>query len=205
MRQDQRKSWDREYRLRGKLWRGKLKEVGIYEKNLVPGMTLDNGCGNGKGTPIVGDVTGLDFSKFALYLYEGGDRVLGDIVNLPFKSRTFANVLFIHSLDHLNGGERIQALAEAVRVLKDDGILLVRAFSRQDFRCGKGVETEDGTFLRGTKITTHYFDREEFSDSSLFKVSKIFDINYEVKIQNVRFNRREFIIILVKCKSENIQ
>ncbi len=205
MRQDQKKSWDREYRLRGKLWRGRLKEGEIYEDNLLPGTTLDNGCGNGKGTPMVRGVIGLDFSKFALRLYEGENKVLGDIVHLPFKDGTFSNVLFVHSLDHMDRVERKQALAEAARVLKDSGVLLVRVFSRQDFRFGKGKETEDGTFLRGTKITTHYFDREEFFESSLFKVTKTVDINYEVKIQNNRFNRREFIIILVKCKSGNIQ
>ena len=205
MRLDQRKSWNREYRMRGNLWRGELKEKDIFDDILVPGMTLDNGCGTGKGTPVTENLIGLDFSVFALSLYRGKTKVLGDMVQLPFKSNSFSNILFIHSLDHLSTKERSQALEEAGRVLNEDGRVIIRVFSRLDFRYGKGQETEEATFLRGNRIQTHYFQRDELSSSDLFKVSKIFDINYEINIQNKRFNRREFIIILVKCKSKNIQ
>ncbi|MCL6003085.1 MAG: class I SAM-dependent methyltransferase [Thermoplasmatales archaeon] len=205
MRQEQRKSWNREYRLRGKLWRGELKEKDIFEENLVPGMVLDNGCGNGKGTPKIPNVIGMDFSIFALSLYGSNTKVLGDMVHLPFKDSTFSNILFIHSLDHLNRDERDSALQEAGRVLKEDGIVIARVFSRMDFRYRKGHEIEEGTFLRGNRIQTHYFEKEEFSGSSVFKVSKTYDINYTVNIQNKKYNRREFIIILTKSKSGNIR
>ncbi len=202
MRQDQRKSWNREYRLRGKLWRGELKEKEILGESMLPGLTLDNGCGNGKGTPPAEGVIGLDFSNFALAIYRYDSKVLGDMVNLPFRDRTFSNVLFIHSLDHLSMEERSLALLEANRVLKDDGRVVVRVFSKQDFRYGKGKEIEGGTFLRGNKIQTHYFNKEEFSSGSVFKVINTFDINYNINIQNNIFKRQEFIIILAKSKSE---
>jgi SAM-dependent methyltransferase len=205
MRQDQRKSWNREYRLRGKLWRGELKEKEIFSESLLPGLTLDNGCGNGKGTPRIEDLIGLDFSIFALSLYDSQPKILGDMSLLPFKDQIFSNVLFIHSLDHLDGEERRIALEEAARVLKDDGRVIARVFSRLDFRYGKGRETEAGTFIRGNRIVTHYFEEEEFLYNRIFKVAKIFDIDYTINIQKKKFNRREFIIILVKCKSENIQ
>ncbi len=205
MRQDQRKSWDREYRLRGKLWRGELKEKEIFDDTLLSGLTLDNGCGNGKGTPVTKNSIALDFSIFALSIYAGESKVLGDMVSLPFKDRTFSNILFIHSLDHLNSAERTMALEEAARVLKEDGRVVARVFSTLDFRYGKGRETEPRTFFRGNKISTHYFEKDELPGSPLFKVSRIYDINYNINIQNKKFNRREFIIILVKCKSENIQ
>lgn len=202
MRQDQRKSWNREYRLRGKLWRGELKEKEILGESLIPGLTLDNGCGNGKGTPPVEGAIGLDFSNFALAIYRYDSKVLGDMVNLPFRDKTFSNVLFIHSLDHLSMEERSLALLEANRVLKDDGRVIVRVFSKQDFRYGKGREIEEGTFLRGNKIQTHYFGKEEFSTDSVFKVINTFDIDYNINIQNNVFKRQEFIIILAKSKSE---
>jgi SAM-dependent methyltransferase len=203
--QDQRKSWNKEYRTRGKLWRGEFREKGIIESNLLPGLTLDNGCGNGKGTPSVDDVIGLDFSPFALSFYTKSDKILGNMVHLPFKDRTFSNVLFIHSLDHLKEDERRVAMMEAGRVLKDEGRVIVRVFSREDFRYGKGKEVEDSTFLRGNRITTHYFDREELNGHPSFKIMKIFDINYRINIQKVLFKRQEFIIILLKFKSGNIQ
>ncbi len=205
MRRDQRKSWDREYRLRGKLWRGELKENDIFEENLLPGLTLDNGCGNGKGTPSNADSVGLDFSIFALSIYSGNSKVLGDMTSLPFKDGKFSNVLFIHSLDHLDTGERASALEEAARVLKEDGKAVIRVFSTDDFRYGKGLETEPGTFLRGNKISTHYFTDDELQGSPLFKLSKIYNINYTINIHKKTFNRRELIIILTKCKSENIR
>ncbi|MEM0133898.1 MAG: class I SAM-dependent methyltransferase [Thermoplasmatales archaeon] len=205
MKQDQKKSWNREYRLKGKLWRGELKEKNILRNSLLRGTTLDNGCGNGKGTPQVDGVVGLDFSIFALALYNSGSKVLGDMANLPFKNGTFSNVLFIHSLDHLSKEERSIALKEAWRVLKEDGRVVVRVFSKRDFRYGKGEEIEEGTFLRGNKIQTHYFDKDEFSSASIFKVYDTIDINYDINIQNNRFKRREFIIILIKSNSENYQ
>jgi SAM-dependent methyltransferase len=205
MGKEQKKSWNREYRLRGRLWRGELKEKEIFDQALLPGRTLDNGCGNGKGTPSIKSVVGLDFSPFALSLYGHELRVLGEIVSLPFKDGAFSNVLFIHSLDHLDEKERRIALEEASRVLREDGRVVARVFSRLDFRYGKGREIEEGTFLRGNKIQTHYFDKEEFLNQRHFIISKIMDIDYDIIIQNRKFYRREFIIILVKYKSENIQ
>ncbi|MGC8561721.1 MAG: class I SAM-dependent methyltransferase [Thermoplasmata archaeon] len=205
MGQDQKKSWNREYRLKGKLWRGELKEKGILSESLLPGLTLDNGCGNGKGTPPADEVIGLDFSIFALSLYGSNSKVLGDMVNLPFKDGSFSNVLFIHSLDHLSKEDRLLALREAGRVLKDGGRVVARVFSREDFRYGKGKEIEEGTFLRGNRIQTHYFDKEEFSIGQVFKVINLIEINYKINIQKNIFKRQEFIIILTKSKSENYQ
>jgi SAM-dependent methyltransferase len=202
---DQRKSWNREYRYRGKLWRGESRERDIIESNLLPGLTLDNGCGNGKGTPAVDGVIGLDFSLFALSLYNNPNRILASMVQLPFKDRIFSNVLFIHSLDHLRRDERRTAMIEASRVLKDGGRIIIRVFSREDFRYGKGKEVEENTFLRGNKITTHYFDKGEFTENPDFQIESINDINYTINIKGTTFKRQEFIIILVKFKSRNIQ
>ena len=124
-----------------------------------------NGCGTGKGTPVIENLIGLDFSVFALSLYRGKIKVLGDMVQLPFKSNSFSNILFIHSLDHLSAEERSQALEEAGRVLNEDGRVIIRVFSRLDFRYGKGQETEEATFLRGNRIQTHYFQMSKIERS----------------------------------------
>lgn len=205
MRQDQRRAWNREYRLRGRLWRGELKEKEIFLDNLVPGVTLDDGCGNGKGTPKIENLVGLDFSKFALSLYQAESKVLGDIVNLPFKANTFSNVLLIHSLDHLRNEERTEALLEAVRVLRDDGKIFVRVFSKSDFRYGKGKEVEGGTFQRGNGIETHYFGLKEFLNNPKYEVKRVINVDYHINIQMKKFKRSEFIIILSKSKSKNNQ
>lgn len=201
---DQKRAWNREYRTRGRLWRGESKERDTLTEALIQGRILDNGCGNGKGTPSGRDVVGLDFSYHALSLYRIAPKVLGDMTNLPFKSEIFSNVLFIHSLDHLSFEQRIVALNEAWRVLEDEGKVIVRVFSRSDFRYGKGKEIEDGTYIRGNGLFTHYFRKKELETHPLFKVAKILNINYFVNIQNTQYKRREFIIILVKCKSGNI-
>lgn len=200
----QRRHWNREYRLRGRLWRGEIKETEIFQSTMIPGLSLDNGCGNGKGAPVTDDMIGLDYSHFALKLYPGKFRILGNMLNLPFKNSSFSNVVFIHSLDHLLTAEREGAIREASRVLIDKGRIIIRVFSEKDFRFGKGREIERGTFIRGDSIITHYFNLKEFLKYDFLESTAVHEINYYINIKNERIKRAEFIIILVKCNSENI-
>jgi SAM-dependent methyltransferase len=197
--------WNLEYKHRGKLWRGASKERGLVESAMEKGLTLDNGCGNGKESPRGDGTVGVDFSIFALRSYPNRNKVLANMASLPFRDESFENVLFFHSLDHLVETQREMAIAEGARVLKNGGKMFIKVFSRNDFRSNKGNQIEEGTFLRGNNIITHYFAENEFRDIVGLKVVNFIKINYHINIKNVKKGREEYIIILIKCKSENSQ
>ncbi len=194
----QRKYWEIEYRRRGKLWRGASKELDEISKYILNGMTLDAGCGNGKDTPQIKDIVGMDFSRNALKLYPFRIKVRGDLTSPPFKDSTFSNILFLHSLDHLLEDGRKIAMKEAHRILKEGGRAIIKSFSTNDFRYGKGKEIEINTFERGNRIYTHYFSENEFENIPLFKVERKKIINYSIIIKGKAIKREELIIILIK-------
>ena len=132
---------------------------------------LDVGCGDGKTTELLArkcEVLACDFSREAL-LSLRSQRDPDGIVNLvecnigslPFEQEKFDVVACVHALSHLAADDRARASAEMSRVLRREGILLVEAFGRADFRFGSGREVEDSSFLRGNGIMTHYFREGE--------------------------------------------
>lgn len=189
---DQRKIWDREYKKRGRLWRGSNIDS-VDDEILVP--ALNNGCGNGKDINKVEGVIGLDFSINALRFYKLKNPyvVCGNMLSLPFKDNSFKSVIFFHSLDHLLTNERNRAINEAKRVLQNDGLLFLRVFSINDFRYGKGKEVEENTFVRGNGIVTHYFRDDElyFAD---FEIIYMKHLVYYLKINGEKKQRNEILI-----------
>ncbi|UCD04351.1 MAG: class I SAM-dependent methyltransferase [Candidatus Woesearchaeota archaeon] len=106
---------------RRKLWK---PVVSFLDKN--KGLILDIGCGNFP-TSKYKNIIGFDISLEQLKMSKG-KRVQGDSIKLPFKSNKFDNVIFIASLHNLK--RREEALAEANRVLKKDGKILISVWSR---------------------------------------------------------------------------
>ncbi|MBI4344654.1 MAG: class I SAM-dependent methyltransferase [Euryarchaeota archaeon] len=160
-------AWEREYR-KGVLWRGSPED-----RPAPGGLTLDLGCGDGKGmASILRDgirVAGLDISLGALNLLrdrlgrEGfrSDLVRGDVRHLPFTPGSFDSVVCDFVLGHCVAADREEAVEEVRRVLKPGGRLFFRAFSRRDMRFGKGEEVEEGTFRSASGIDHHFFDEGE--------------------------------------------
>jgi 2-polyprenyl-3-methyl-5-hydroxy-6-metoxy-1,4-benzoquinol methylase len=70
----------------------------------------------------------------------------------------------MHVIGHLHAPDRGQITNKLPYLLKHGGILFFSDFSTNDFRFGKGDETEAGTFRRGPGIITHYFTQEEVID-----------------------------------------
>jgi SAM-dependent methyltransferase len=194
----QRTYWDKEYKFRGRLWRGGSRETEIITSLMVSGLSLDNGCGNGKDTPKAENIIGSDFSRNALRLYPLETKVQSDMRHLPFKDEIFSNVLFLHSLDHLLESDRLIAMREAKRVLRRDGNILIKAFTVRDFRFGKGILVEKDTFRRGNGIVTHYFTTDYFNQLDFLRVKKLNLINYNIIINRKNLPREEVIILLQK-------
>jgi ubiquinone/menaquinone biosynthesis C-methylase UbiE len=160
-------TWDREYRGKGVLWRGVPDlEFDLNRDDRV----LEVGCGNGKTLAVLAqrgvDVVGFDFSRGGLELCKRSDLprtelVQGNVLDLPFASKSFDAILCHHVLEHLYREERDIAAMELARVLRHGGRLQVQAFTVEDMRCGDGKMVEPMTFVRGRGIPYHYFTEDE--------------------------------------------
>ncbi|MCX6668330.1 MAG: class I SAM-dependent methyltransferase [Methanothrix sp.] len=160
------KAWDKDYRSRGRLWGGGVKDL----PELPAGCSvLEMGCGSGKTLAGLAGrarrVIGLDISVQALRLCRPCgpkiDLILGDACRLPFPSESFDAVFAFHVTGHLLLAGRHALAREAARVLKLGGRLLFREFGAEDMRAKKGQEVERGTFRRKEGIITHYFTEAE--------------------------------------------
>lgn len=166
---DERTVWDAAYQRRTRLYGRAAPPV----PDLPPGArVLELGSGNGRNTGILlrqgYDVVALDFSRAAVSAARSslpatgpGHTVLADARALPLRTGSCDAVIARHIIGHMPRAGREQIAAEICRVLKAGGTLHFSAFSRGDFRYGKGEAVENGTFLRGNGISTHYFTGNE--------------------------------------------
>ena len=162
---EQKEAWNSFYAANGRPWRGVSKiDVPFPEGSRI----LELGCGNGKTAAALSDagmrVTALDFSEKAIEACaECGKDIeflCADVTELPFGDGTFDGALAYHVLEHLDAVQLSKAVSELRRVLKPGAHVLVRAFSTDDMRSGKGKKTGDGTVERGNGIVYRYFTEE---------------------------------------------
>lgn len=98
---------------------------------------LDIGCGTGRYGKRLNElglhVVGIDKSSSQL---EQADKIIetvqGDAVNLPFDDESFDICTMILMLHHLSDKERIMAFSEVNRVLRNDGVLIIKTCSEED-------------------------------------------------------------------------
>ena len=105
----------------------------FFDQYLRAGSTmLEGGCGIGSYIAYYSargyDVIGLDFAQKTLKTLRVRQPSLklvgGDVANMPFRDKSFDLYYSGGVVEHFEGGcER--ALAEARRVLKDDGVLMM--------------------------------------------------------------------------------
>jgi SAM-dependent methyltransferase len=101
----------------------------LVAEQMLP--VLDVGCGEGELARHLppGMWTGLDSSR-AMLSRAPQPALLGSATALPFADASFASVALLYVLYHL--AEPADALAEAHRVLRPGGLLVVAAPSRRD-------------------------------------------------------------------------
>lgn len=100
---------------------------------------LDIGCGTGKYGEMMQEngykVVGIDKSKTqinqAKQLMEAYE---GDATNLPFEDESFDVCTMIIMLQQLSKKDRIKAFKEVHRVLKTNGILIIKTCSHEDLQ-----------------------------------------------------------------------
>ena len=215
-----RDAWNRDYSVRGRRWAGlseRLPPVSgsdrVLEIGCGDGKTLVALAGTGRSPPGNDgegpEIVGLDFSMAALRLcshaaggYANITLVCADGSSLPFADSSFDTVLLIHVLGHALYPSRVLICQEAGRVVRTKGLIIIRVFSANDFRAGKGEEIEERTYLRGDGTFTHYFHKDEISSfNPLLSVLSIETCSWNLKIRGTTYPREEFHAILRKDNS----
>jgi SAM-dependent methyltransferase len=135
---------------------------------------LDVGCGAGRhllwlerhGFAAYGTDRapgGLERTRALLRREERAARVtLADMRALPFASASFGGVIAHHVLYHGTAADVRRAVAEAGRVLRDEGLFVGTLLSTRAWKYGEGECLEPATFVqeRGPEagVVHHYCD-----------------------------------------------
>jgi len=199
--------WDDEYARKGMIWSGMTHDLPELSSGC---RVLELGCGNGKMLPVMirreWNVTAIDFSCRAVALCRrqiggalSGQVMVADARGSPFRNETFDAVFAIHCIGHMHRADRNQTAREIIRMLKPGGIMYFSGFATDDFRFGKGHETEAATFRRGNGIITHYFSRQEVIDLFLnLKPCRINIHPWSLRVRGNNLKRSEIIGIFKK-------
>ncbi len=98
---------------------------------------IDLGCGSGRtlawNAASGAALTGIDIAPFfAREAIDRCDLLLGDLRRLPLRTGAFSKAWSLDVLEHLSRPALVQMLAEANRVLADDGVLFVYTHVRKN-------------------------------------------------------------------------
>lgn len=115
-------------------WEGRRALVKQLMVGKRYGKILDVGCGTGETLTFLGklfpksDLYAIDTSDVAIkYAKNRGHKNIfkASATKLPFKNNTFDAVLFLDVLEHIENDQK--AIAEAKRVLKKNGVIVITA------------------------------------------------------------------------------
>lgn len=172
------------------LWLDEYKE--ILESN-KDNEILDLGCGIGADTLYLIErgynVLSCDFSNEALKSIQDNipnskTLYLDMMKKFPIKDNTYSLIIADLSLHYFDNETTIHIMREIKRILKNNGILLSRVASVNDFNFGAGVgeELERNYYFEGD-YTKRFFDFED--------INKYFGIIGSVEAEETQMTRNE--------------
>jgi len=184
----EKKYWEHRFGLTyniGKLDLNTKKVLDRFLKGINKGKILDNGCGNGRIKKYLEDngwnTYGSDIAENAIKKaskISPLNLVVSPSENLPFRNRIFEVVLSYRVLHSMTKKNRMKALREMDRVLKDKGVLLISVQTADDIETIKeykkyGVEVKDdkNSFIVDIEIDgkiiqrqKHFYTRKDLVD-----------------------------------------
>ena len=207
-------AWDEMYLEHGEVFSNPANEV----KKIVPELfrrnvkyVLDSGSGTGRNANYLAEfgfkVTAVDYSVTAIKIAKSRNNsqnvkyVNGNISKLPLARESIDFIVSNHSLGYLDG-EINEAVKEHTRVLKKDGLFLLRVASTEHPLNGVPIEKIDGfsniaNFLKMGQHF-HFFDKKEleelYSDYNIIKLRHIRGKPYN----RVTYPLREWLLICEK-------
>lgn len=154
---------------------------------------LDLGCGIGADTLYLIErgfnVLSCDFSNEALKsisknIPNSRTKYLDMLETFPFADESYSLIIADLSLHYFDNDTTIQIMSEIKRILKENGILLARVASVNDFNFGAGIgeQLEKNFYFEGD-YTKRFFDQVD--------VNKYFGIIGEVKSFETSMIRNE--------------
>ena len=172
------------------LWLDEYKE--ILESN-KDNEILDLGCGIGADTLYLIErgynVLSCDFSNEALKSIQDNipnskTLYLDMMKKFPIKDNTYSLIIADLSLHYFDNETTIHIMREIKRILNNNGILLSRVASVNDFNFGAGVgeELERNYYFEGD-YTKRFFDFED--------INKYFGIIGSVEAEKTQMTRNE--------------
>ena len=201
---DDREIWEAAYRNQGRIWAGNARAPSLFLGSRV----LELGCGNGQafsGLVSAGyDVLALDFSREAVRIAivaggrcAAGRGILADARRIPLASASIDAVVAWHIIGHMLESDRRIIAKEIARILRPEGTVFFREFSREDFRFfDRPGSPEPGTVLRKNGIRTHYFTEQEVGNLfSCLRCTSLATEKWSLRVRGKDYSRAEISAI----------
>ncbi|MGN9160415.1 MerR family transcriptional regulator [Clostridium sulfidigenes] len=157
-----------------------ILEIGVGTGNLASKF-LNNNC----------EIIGIDQSREMLLVakqkYPNLKVRLGEFLKIPYDNKYFDIIISTYAFHHLNESEKVIAIEEMIRVLKDDGIIVIGDLMF------KSKDDEKDTFNELSKkqveeIQDEYYSHIDFLENEFKKYNKkleyrkIDELNYIIKV-----------------------
>ena len=214
----QKKSWEREYESRKLMTMGEEPQADVLrflkwlkksqDFTVIDSQIIDLGCGTGRNANYLAGlgakVFGLEIAHNAIS--EAVRRAKKLVVSVEYYEQSIGEhwpvedcsadlLIDVTSSNSLNEEERQYYLSEASRVLKDAGLMFVRALCKEGDKNAKQLlkdfpgKEKDTYVLKGVGITERVFSKSDFR--SLYE--EVFDIlKFEKKTGYQRFNNQSY-------------
>ena len=159
----------------------------VYEKSTITGeniSVLDIGVGTGNlakkflenNYRVVGIDQSREMLRVAKHKYPNLKVRLGEFLNIPFNDKVFDIIVSTYAFHHLNSEEKSLAIKEMIRVLKDNGKIVIG-----DLMFKNRVEEEwvlkELTEVQVDEIKDEYYSYIDELESEFMKYNK--KLNYE--------------------------
>lgn len=201
-------NWARSYDRDVKADRGTLKIYENYEALLdgvvkeaieftVDGQILDIGVGTGnlsnKLYDLEYDITGVDQSRAMLEVAKSknpGLKVrLGEFMKLPFENKSFNAIVSTYAFHHLDDKEKEVAVEEMLRVLTDDGVIVIGDLM---------FESDEAKNKIYDMLTANEIDSIEDEYYTNISILEKYVGKYERKINKIQIDRLCWIVTIYK-------